>query len=303
MNNAIKHLRQFKTSPLGLYMPQQNFLINPGFEIWQRGTSMSYATPWAQTFTADRWQLSGTATITTNQYPIGPGSGRVYGNSSLQLACSVYAASTFLFQDVSDPQYYGPLRGQVVCLAADVSATQAVVLQVAAMNGTSPILFYTTTHPADGNWHRLHSAAYIPTDCTLIRCYAAILAGAGTIYVDNATLSLGAAPMEYAPTSYAADLAACMRYYENLAGGSALIASGNTVAGNSVYTYVPYKVPKGAAVTPVFTGTWNTLNITGSPTFGAFDMNGIRIDMTITATGYGYAQPATGAKLEAIWTP
>lgn len=261
----------------------RNLLVNPGFEVWQRGVG-PFAT--TATYGPDRWQLS-----------TGAGSSQsVSRDASLPDAGSAYCAAvaythvtgaSVLQQRIED---YPQLRGRTLVFAARVRASVANAVRVGIHDGTG--WSYGAYHAGGGGYETLSMALAVPASAASITVGVWYNA-TGTFYLDNATLHLGVSPVPYAPLPPAEEWARCLRYYEVHGGatGTFPIMQGYNAAGATSAMGIGFAVRK--AVTPTLTknGTWTATNC-GQPTASNPTPAGYDFNVTVTALGAFSSYPA-----------
>lgn len=179
----------------------RNLLVNPGFEVWQRG-ALTFTANLA--YTADRWQLllNGASTASVSQDASNVSTGSKYA------VAVAYTQSTtsYLAQKLED---LTGLRGRTLTFAADVKASVVGAFRLDVYDGTTRTA--GTYHSGGGGFERLSVTVAIPAAATLVQVEL-VLGGSGTVYLDNATLYIGSAPVAYAPLNPAEDLVRCQRY-------------------------------------------------------------------------------------------
>ena len=191
-----------------------NLLVNPGFEIWQRGVGPFTA---SAAFTADEWALPGTGATATKETT------EVHGGvSSLKIVTT--ANTSGIHQGV---ECYKSLEGLEVTFSVWVKSSNASVKAfLGDYNGSSE---YATMayHSGGGDWELLTCTKVIRTGLITesswphgfgIRVGVTQDDAVATYYVDSAVAVAAevAFPegLSYAPLNPAEDKARCQRFYE-----------------------------------------------------------------------------------------
>jgi hypothetical protein len=202
-----------------------NFLINGGFDIWQRGTSFT-----ADGYCADRWYFNETGSCTVNQVTTGLPQGFNY---ALEADATTVSDSADLYQPLESSVVI-PLRGRTVTfscylkmdsdmrsqsgafeLVADYStstdarASQTTVIGAATIDKS----LYT-------DWARASYTFTVPSDAVGlmvgIEPPLTVSPTSATYFVTGAMLELGSTttPFRTNAPNIQAELAACQRYYQ-----------------------------------------------------------------------------------------
>jgi hypothetical protein len=306
-----------------LTQASQNYLINGGFDFWQRGTSFT-----ADGYCADRWYFNETGVCTVTQVTTALPAGFNY---ALQAVAS--AASTGDLHQALESSVVIPLRGKTVTfscylkmdatmrglggafeLIADYStATDARASQTTAI-GTVTIdkSLYT-------DWARASYTFTVPSDAVGLEVGieppSAGLA-ASTYSVTGAMLEVGSTATEFRTNSpnLQAELAACQRYYYRITNPA---ASTNAIASGAYYSttacYVPIRMPVTMRVAPTFARSGTVGNFlvlaggtsraaTATAQYGTVSTDVVTINVTTAAATAGqgaWLETATsGAWLE-----
>lgn len=233
---------------------QGNLLVNPGFEVWQRGGGAFVENG---AYTADRWQinLSGTSSISVTRSGSDTADPLILGSLYRLDASYTHNAGSELRQKIED---VAQLKGRKITFAAPVfaNAINAVRLRIYTTGASQNVDTYSSYHSGDGSYNPLTVTVTVPVDATEL--YVSIfLTASVTLRIDNAVLVIGATAPRYAPRQTADDLARCQRYYELVSGELMAYASG---AGQDMGYHVPFKVTKAADPTVTKQGTWGVLN-------------------------------------------
>jgi hypothetical protein len=284
------------TGPVAAASP--NYLINGGFDFWQRGTSFS-----ADGYCADRWYFDETGTCTVTQVTTSLPAGFNY---ALQAAATTVSDSVDLYQPLESSVVI-PLRGKVVTfscylkmdsnmrsqagafeLVADYStSTDARASQTTAI-GTAAIdkSLYT-------DWARASYTFTVPADALglMVGIEPPLTASptSATYFVTGAMLEVGSTATEFrrAGSTYTEEQLACFRYYQRHI----------TILGRTDNTNV-WKIignPIGellrATPTSVIVGTINTPGSGGN----------IGTNVTLTLSGRDMYYTSTGSSSNGAW--
>jgi hypothetical protein len=199
--------------------PSQNYLINGGFDIWQRGTSFT-----SSSYTADRWYspiTGATVSQETSDLPLGFVDGIKFVTSTTGFA---------QFNQAIERDVVIPLRGKTVTLSGWVkisgSYTGNWISQ--ALYSTSTDAYASTTTPVPGSnknvanstttgWTRFSNTFTIPLDAVGLRIenIPDTQQPAGvTVRMTGIQLEEGsvATPFRRNQPNIQAELAACQRY-------------------------------------------------------------------------------------------
>ena len=279
--------------------PSDNFIINGGFDIWQRGTS--FTNPSATSYTADRTRTNYNGTGSTRIYSrqnFTPSLFSSFGYEpeyfyrfSQTVAGSGATFNNFYENLIEDSR---TLSGQTVTISfwgkADASRTIAPnFFRHYGSGGSSPETVVSATPVGlTTQWARYSRTVTIPTVAGKTigdGSYIALILGAPanitqTIDIWGVQVELGsiATPFKRNAPSIQAELAACQRYFVRITTGSiyGLIAPGVSQAGNSVRCGFVLPVPTRALVS-------STLVWGGALQFesgaGAANVSGMTIDV------------------------
>jgi hypothetical protein len=239
----------------------KNYVINGGFDIWQRGTSFTGQNE----YTADRFKISwnGAAGTTTRQLSGIPGIQycqriqRNAGNTNVSGAFSGYALG---------PEDVIPLQSKVVTLSAYVraganysSASSLLFFGVNWGTGTGGQVFAQLTNDAvlantsftlTTAWQRVSFTMTIPSTATELRFYPYYYevgtAGANDYFEwTGVQLELGSTPTAFSRYGggYAGELAACQRYYYRTTANTLYAVFGNGYISSSTVANFIFPLP------------------------------------------------------------
>lgn len=267
--------------------PAVNFLVNPGFEVWQRGAG-AFTTDGV--YTADRWLMDevGTDALSVTR------EGTTKSTNSLYSLAAAFtlgngAGATQIYQQLSintnDENHQ--LLGQVVSARIAVrTATASAARVFIATDGTGGTTTYSGYHTGGSTFENLDvTNITVPSNATYVRVGVAF-AASSTVYMDNATLMFGTPAGTYNGLTRAEEWARCQRYYQVLDAASSLIFSMNADASRSYACNYAYSSRVAlAAPTATKNGTWAVTNV-GQPVTGGVGQTHFRLSATATAGGF-----------------
>jgi hypothetical protein len=228
----------YDTTWAGPYALSPNYVINGGFDIWQRGTSFT-PTAAAWTYTADRWdsgRQSGTSGATISRQASGL-TGFEWALRYQRDSANTSTDALYLVQRL-DSTTSRPLAGQTVTASfyaragANYSAASSA-LNLFAYSGTgtdqggfpstwtgTSTLVNNQAFTLTTSWQRFQVSFAVGTSATqlgfLWQFNPVGTAGANDWYeIDGVQVELGsvATPFRRAATTLQGELAACQRYY------------------------------------------------------------------------------------------
>lgn len=265
-------------------VPLYNYLVNPGFEIWQRGTGAYTA---IAAFTADRWQifdLGSTGTVSISRSATVPADSQY---SATMASSSTGGAAVKLAQKIADEDssLVQMLRGRRLTFTAEVSGTTGWHVGYKTSTGTGAWTSTGDSHSVSTGFEPLSVTFDLSTAATQLWVGVAVET-ATTGYIDNARLVIWPRPVRYTPKTPAQEWDECQRYYEvhggvtNGAPRPELYASGAVSVGASI-SFATRK-----AVTPTMTksGTWGVTNC-GQPSAFAPTQMGYHLEVAASAAG------------------
>jgi hypothetical protein len=261
------------------YVSGNNFIINGGLDIWQRGTSFTGTAPY---YNADRWngaRAGAAAGATWSQQTIAgnlgttPPQGVLY---SLRVARDSGNTSTAIIETANglDSNNSIPLAGQTVVVsfyakagANFSSASNALAVKLVTGTGINQnylIASYTglanaisTTATLTTSWQRFQYTATLPTTATEVAVAFAYTpvgtAGAADNFeITGLQLEIGSVATQFgrAGGSYGGELSLCQRYYWRSTPNTGLGMYGLGMAGNSTQALVSLKLPVTMRVIP-----------------------------------------------------
>lgn len=191
---------------------QLNLLDNPGFEVWQRGTSFS--SPAAATYLADRWQQQGNTTGAS--WTITQESSTVdTGNFSLKVNVTATGSSTSNY--ISQPfEVTNNVKGKTLTFAVRINTTLVNKVGIEINDGTQNV--QSATHTGGGVWQTLSATITVSNSATQLVMHIGFVSSpnitTGIYYADSATMVYGPNSAPFYPLHPMIDLARCQRYYE-----------------------------------------------------------------------------------------
>jgi hypothetical protein len=286
----------------------QNYLINGGFDIWQRGTSFTTSGG----YLADRWWTA-TGDITNNT--ISRSTSIVPPESLYSLA--IAKASTAGVAQIRQPietinavRLAGQTATFSVYLYASTSTTVSLFVDSSTATDDGPGATMTQLGTADftvgGSWIRGSLSVDVPSDAKSlrVRVRVASLGVGATLYIANAQLEQGPVPTPFRRNqpNIQAELAACQRYYYRVSAtstGSQLGHGWGTGTTTAVIT-VPLKVSMRSAPTAIdFSGLQLGNNIDGG--LGAVTNATLSTNQSSTENGFVNISASSLALRNAYW--
>lgn len=256
-----------------------NLLVNPGFEIWQRG--FIFASPANNSYTADKWQMNYTGTPVT---AVSRNSTAIFlnlGQYSLQCQISAVGGATTFSIRQSIENYYDFI-GKTVSFSIWVNSTNPGI-KAFITNGTISTSL-SVAHAGGSNFQRLTCTYTVPAGSTALIIgvgYVDVAPAISTIYLDSAVLVLGFKAVDYQPSRLADDFARCQRWYQ--VSGNLRYKGYASGAGVDYFLPLSFKLTMGSVPTvTVTTGTTLNLSSTGTQTIST---QGFALRLTSGAGG------------------
>jgi hypothetical protein len=271
-------------------VPQQNLLVNPGFEIWQRGNGPFTATG---AYSTDRWAptIVGSDTISISRDTSNVDNSLAAAAVTFTLGTG--AGASVFHQPVGRPgDGLEQLKQRTVTVSIRVKTSTANAVRAYISADGNSTKTFSSYHSGGGTFETLTVTLALGA-ATDVRTGVA-LAASCTAYLDNATLVVGSVPMDYLPLTPADDLARCLRYYEVHGGstnGFPFIAFSANGASHTISAPIPFAVEKAVVPTITKSGTWTVANC-GQPIADLATTKGYRFYVISTAAGGGNAQPS-----------
>lgn len=272
---------------------QANLLVNPGFEIWQRGTAAFTAD---DIFTADEWKvnrhISDTLQIDDESTTI------VAGTLSLKATKTGTNDVAYIRQGVEN---YKSLEGQTVTFSmwvnANVASGARLVLQDYV---SSEEVEYSAYHSGSGEWEQLTVTKTIRTGLASYGSFPhsfgmavglQLADKAVTAYIDGASLVLGNFPqgVPFIPLNPAEDRGRCERFYE--AGKQDFQhISIRRVNASTMRTRIANRFRGGKYATPTVSITFGQINLFEDAATGSTNTTNDEAnwDKTVTPSQDGY---------------
>jgi hypothetical protein len=249
----------------------KNAIINGGFDIWQRGTSVANS---SVGYTADRYFLQSYNAMTVSQQATGDTtnlpnitySGRVQRNSGATGVNFVYFTQsieslnarqfagkvvTFSFYARRGANFSGAsntIGGEVL---SGTGTDQSVLGYTGSTNVLSTSAILTTT------WQRFTFSGTVPATSNELGFYIGYTpvgtAGAADYFeITGVQLEIGAVatPFSRAGGSIGGELALCQRYYVRNTGGDAYSHIGQGIANATNQAYIEMKLPVQMRIVP-----------------------------------------------------
>jgi len=285
------YLRDNMNALIGL-VGSQNLLVNPGFEVYQRGINVPANN---LAYLVDRWQIvlgSGSSTFDAVETTV------VDAASAASLMLNyTHSAASRLEQKVED---FRALRSKTITFTIRVRS--GVVGAVRPYINDTGAYTYGAAIAATGSFQTLTVTATIGAAASSVNV-GVELGATAVVYVDNAVLAYGSIAPDYVPLHASDDLARCQRYYEVMGAHMTGVA---TAGGQQIGGFVPFAVTKGGAPTVTKNGTWTATNC-GQPqalSRPSAETRGVVVFATSTAAGQvDCIIGGAGQNITAEWNP
>jgi hypothetical protein len=221
------------------YVAGKNFVINGGFDVWQRGaTGLGTSTG---SYTADRWVLGSSSTTVTRDtdVPVSPYfqySLKMVGTGDNSLIQRMESAnSTLLAGQTITFSFYAKRTAGTGALDVRFYYPSAVDNFASITQIGSTVV--VTASPSS-SWTRYTVTAAIGTNITAGLQILINNTGAATTFITGAQLEMASAASAFSrnASTYALELAACQRYYQRYNFPTA--TGGGTNVGTAVNTTI-----------------------------------------------------------------
>lgn len=283
-----------------------NLAVNPGFDIWQRGSG-PFASATARIWGPDEWLVDvgegggGGQTLTCTEETTEV----LFGDSSAKLVY-VDDGTDLQFSQVNECVY--SLLGKWVTFSCWVKCSVADNVYVglqAWKQDTNTVGNNSDKHSGGGSWEQLTAVLQIPDQVADIpglswgHVYPLLYgvfteygnSSSDTVYVDGASLVVGKYPegVPFIPLDPSVDLNRCKRYYQTHASFyTDLMFSGDVTNGSGYYTQFVFPTPMQATPTITLTNR-NNLRFPSTPgTPSGVSTLGFYEPRTANGTGRAY---------------
>ncbi len=291
--------------PSGVMVPSgRNFVINGGFDIWQRGTSFSIAAGTYTTFTADRWLGFADSGIisTISRQTFAPGSAPVAGyEGQYYLRCAgtvaVSGGAYGIEQRIEDVRTFA---GKTVTISFWAKANTAVTgyllfNQRFGSGGSAEVGIPTNTFAFTTSWQRFTQTIAVPSitgKAIGVNSHIAVhplrLVASATVDIWGIQIEDNGFVTAFDVRPAAQELVLCQRYFQTTYDG---VAAGSTGVSGELASYFPATIGAGGYLNftltfPVTMRTAPTV-ISYNPSTGASgaaSINGVNTAWAINAT-------------------
>jgi len=217
-----------------------NLLVNPGFEIWQRGVGPFTAD---NAWVADEWQLDSLQGGESHSCER-ESTNKKFGTYSVKYTGTDIENGGGVQQGI---EHYKSLEGLWLTFSVWVKTTKSDVhLHIVDYDGSLDTVA-SADHSGGGDWEQLTVTKQIRTGLTTyaghphsfgLRVGCTFPSGTGTFYADGASLVVGEyrSGVDFLPLNPAEDMQRCERFYQT-EGVFALGFSGNAVNGVTYYAF------------------------------------------------------------------
>lgn len=250
----------------------RNLLTNPGFEVHQRGGTVTADLAYAH----DRWQLdlggTSTAAVQDDATIVSTGSGHAMKVT--------YVHGSAVSRIEQKLEGYLQLRGRTLTFALD--ALQPVSSSGRPYIDDSGTRTYGPVAAGAGVYARRSVTAAIGAAATAVRV-GWEFAATDTVYLDNATFCVGSVAVPYVPLHPQEDLARCQRFYQEFGGLLTTEMIAVLQASTTVDAF-------GAVTFPVEMVTTPTATVSAAADWTVFSANGTGLactGVTLTPTRRG----------------
>jgi hypothetical protein len=249
----------------------KNAIINGGFDIWQRGTSI--VNPAGGTFLADRWVSAGSNNLTISQETTGAPNGSRYVMRATSTNISSYINMSHYIETSNVAQFWGSTVTVKVLMRRNSTASAGnYVWQLdksstvdagsgatwSAVSNTTVALTALTTGTGVTDWTTVSFTTTVPNDGTakslrLTGTFSSAQATGSIIEWSQSSLEIGSVATSFtrAGGTIQGELAACQRYYFRSTSGNAYaFMPAQGVGYNSVTVDLVGRMPVTMRVAP-----------------------------------------------------
>lgn len=252
----------------------QNYLVNPGFEVWSRG-----AGPFTTDgdWTADKWQMTEGAASTTSisrAAASDPGSEYILAWSQ-----SATGATSSVAQTLEKPEKF---RSKIVTFSMRVKTAYASAARIIVTDGVTSGT--SAFHTGGNSYETLSASITVSAAATSLTAtlQLAIQGQAHTGEADNAVVSISSAPVPYEPLPNAEEQLRCRRFRQVMSFADSGGAYDGATTG--IYAARALSPPMSNQTTPTITRSLDV--ITTAAASAAFAHGGTTA--VNTSDSYGY---------------
>lgn len=277
-------------APAARLAPQlaHNLLVNPGFEIWQRG-----AGPFTGdlAFSADEWWT----VLNGGSVSIVPSAAAYMGAYCMSFDFTFVSASGGVRQGIEN---WRQLEGQWITFSVWVQSSVSCNAGINDWNGATQDAVVSNTHTGGGGWERLTVVKKIRTGLAsgsasfphgygvMVHVFSGV---SGLLLIDAATCAVGEYRdgVDFLPLNPADDMNRCQRFYEvhsgpySVPGFHGMYANGGS---QLVTISTSFNTRKAATPTMSKAGTWAVANCSQPAIYGQ-SMEGYGISVTSSGAG------------------
>lgn len=249
-----------------------NYLINGGFDVWQRGTSFT-----SSSYTADRWYSPISAGVTVSQETSDLPTGFQYGIKFVTTGAVQYAQ----WNQPIETANVIPLRGQTVTVSGYIKISGGYVgnwISQAQYSTSSDAYSSQTTLVSGSNknvataattsWTRFTNTFVVPTNAVGLRIENipdSVQPSGVTVRMTGLQLEVGSIATSFRrnQVNIQAELASCQRYYRRFtSGGDGIYFAGTWYEANVLWVPIIWPTPMRSKPV-VSTGGGPNINVYG----------------------------------------
>ena len=255
----------------------KNYIINGGFDVWQRGTSFSGSSE----YTADRWKAQIDGNVGTKNRSTNVPTGYKY---SLNIAVTGSASFTQIGQHIEFVNFKG-LRGKTATLSFWVKANNTNISSITyrirySTNLEDETILFSGSTLVSGSktvsttWQQHTASFVVPIETTSmsIEFITGAVSNGDIFYITGVQLEEGSVATPFENRPYGLELSLCERTLPSSIG----FFSGYVVATNEVCVSVPHNVKARVAPTGLIASSGGTVYYgnTTSPITGVYFFGG-----------------------------
>jgi hypothetical protein len=291
-----------------------NYIINGGFDFWQRGTSFT-----ASGYTADRWYFYETGVCTISQETTSLPTGFIYALKAFASTSNDYAEIAHYLESAT----VRPLRGKTVTFSAylkmDANMRSLAEFYFYPQYGNTTDTRAATTREVPGatpveltksnfsDWARMSYTFVVPADAVTLELrftppFTTVSVTTSTYWITGAQLEVGSVATDFrrAGSTYTEEQNACYRYYYRAIAESAYGWFGQMHHPSTVLGLMPITVPVNMRTIPSVIessaiGAFQYFGATGTLSSLSLSSDGSNSrQITVNVNGSGFAVNGSG---------